>query len=129
MHDPLRPDGFVGCALNANVYYFKKKEDSDEFDCKKIIDIPSKLVQFGDAEPEEVGGMISDIILSLDDRYLYVNLWRHGDVRQYDITDPENPKLTGQIFLGGAICKDLNDVKVIEDREMKVRKITICLKI
>ncbi|XP_023301939.2 methanethiol oxidase [Lucilia cuprina] len=128
MHDPLRPEGLVGCALNANVFYFKKKEDSDEFDCKKVIDIPSKLVKFGDNEPQEVGGMISDIVLSLDDRYLYLNLWRHGDVRQYDITDPENPKLTGQVFLGGPVCKDLDDVKVIEDREMDERPEPVYLK-
>lgn len=120
MHDPKRAEGFVGCCLNANVFYFKKKPDSDEFTCKKVIDVPSKLVKFGDNEPQEIGGMISDIILSLDDRYLYINLWRHGDLRQYDISDPENPKLTGQVFLGGAICNDLTDVEVIEDREMKV---------
>ncbi|XP_037953315.1 methanethiol oxidase-like [Teleopsis dalmanni] len=121
MHDPKRPDGYVGCALFANVYYFKKKPDSDEFECKKVIDIPSKLVDTGDGIATPMGGMISDIIISLDDKYLYVNCWRHGDLRQYDITDPENPKLTGQIFLGGAICSDLTEVKVIEDEELNER--------
>uniref|UniRef100_A0A1A9WTR5 Methanethiol oxidase n=1 Tax=Glossina brevipalpis TaxID=37001 RepID=A0A1A9WTR5_9MUSC len=121
MHNPKRPEGFVGCALNANIYYFKKKSDSDEFDCRKVIDVPSKLVQRGNGKPREMGGLISDILLSLDDRFLYINLWRHGDLRQYDITDPENPKLTGQVFLGGQVCNDLMDVKVIEDRELKER--------
>lgn len=39
--------------------------------------------------------MITDILISLDDKYLYLSNWLHGDVRQYDITDPANPKLTG----------------------------------
>lgn len=39
--------------------------------------------------------MITDILLSLDDKYLYFSNWLHGDVRQYDITDRDNPKLTG----------------------------------
>lgn len=120
MHNPKRAEGFVGCALNANVYYFKKKSNSDEFDCRKVIDVPSKLVQVGNGRPRKMGGLISDILLSLDDRFLYINLWRHGDLRQYDITDPENPKLTGQVFLGGSLCSDLTDVKVVEDLELKV---------
>lgn len=41
-------------------------------------------------------GLISDIIISLDDRFLYFSNWLHGDVRQYDITDRAHPKLTGK---------------------------------
>lgn len=123
LHDPKRPDGFVGCALNAKVFYFKKKPDSDEFDVKKVIDIPEKLVDTGSGTASKMGGMISDIIISLDDRFLYVNCWRHGDVRQYDITNPEEPKLISQVFLGGAICNDLPNVIVHEDRELKVSKL------
>ena len=40
-------------------------------------------------------GLITDIFISLDDRYLYFAL--HGDLRQYDITDTKNPKLVGQV--------------------------------
>jgi len=121
MHNPKRAEGFVGCCLNAKVYYFKQKPNSDEFEHKKVIDIPHKMIDKGDGKASALGGMISDIILSLDDKYLYTNCWLHGDLRQYDITDPENPKLTGQIFLGGAICSDLKDVKVIEDKELQQR--------
>ena len=64
-------------------------------------------------------GIITDIIISLDDRFLYFSNWAHGDIRQYDITDREHPKLTGQIFLGGSIVKD-GEVKVIHDVELKV---------
>ena len=44
-------------------------------------------------------GLITDILLSLDDKYLYLSNWIHGDIRQYDITDRRNPKLTGQVKL------------------------------
>jgi methanethiol oxidase len=63
--------------------------------------------------------MMTDILLSLDDKYLYLSNWLHGDVRQYDITDKKNPKLVGQLFLGGSILSDSN-VKVLEDTELKV---------
>ena len=42
-------------------------------------------------------GLITDILLSLDDKYLYFSNWLHGDIRQYDITDTKNPKLVGQV--------------------------------
>ena len=38
----------------------------------------------------------------MDDRFLYFSDWLHGDLRQYDVSDPGNPKLTGQLWLGGA---------------------------
>ena len=36
----------------------------------------------------------------MDDRFLYLSNWLHGDVRQYDISG-EEPKLVGQFFVGG----------------------------
>ena len=42
-------------------------------------------------------GLITDCLISLDDHYLYLSNWLHGDVRQYDITDTANPKLVGQV--------------------------------
>ena len=42
-------------------------------------------------------GLITDILLSLDDKYLYFSNWIHGDIRQYDITDTKHPKLVGQV--------------------------------
>ncbi|XP_030373561.1 methanethiol oxidase-like isoform X2 [Scaptodrosophila lebanonensis] len=121
MHDPKRAEGFVGCALWAKVFYFRKREESDEYVSSKVIDIPSKLVDFGDGKPEPMGGLISDIVLSLDDKYLFVNCWFHGDVRQYDVSVPSAPKLVGQVFLGGSICSDVQRLKVLEDKELLER--------
>ena len=36
--------------------------------------------------------LISDIDLSLDDRFLYVACWGTGELRQYDVTDPMKPE-------------------------------------
>ena len=35
---------------------------------------------------------MTDINLSVDDRYLYVSCWGTGEFIQYDVTDPFNPK-------------------------------------
>lgn len=96
-------------------YRFYRKEDGT-WATQKVIDITPKKVEGWVAD--EIQGMVTDIILSLDDKYLYLSNWLHGDVRQYDITDPSNPKLTGQVFLGGKLVKD-STVKVLEDPEGK----------
>ena len=48
---------------------------------------------------------MSDLVLSMDDRFLYFSNWLHGDLRQYDVSDPANPKLTGRLWLGGLLGK------------------------
>ncbi len=55
--------------------------------------------------PFPVPGLITDLLVSMDDRYLYFSNWLHGDVRQYDISNPARPKLTGRLWLGGVIKK------------------------
>lgn len=42
-------------------------------------------------------GLITDILITLDDKFLFFSNWLHGDIRQYDITDRFNPKLVGQV--------------------------------
>ena len=53
--------------------------------------------------PGGVPGLITDVVVSMDDRFLYFSNWLHGDLRQYDISDPANPRLTGQVWLGGLL--------------------------
>ncbi|KAK3008283.1 hypothetical protein RJ639_015351 [Escallonia herrerae] len=53
----------------------------------------------------EMPGLITDFLMSLDDRYLYLVNWLHGDIRQYNIEDPKNPVLKGQVWVGGLIQK------------------------
>ena len=45
--------------------------------------------------------LVTDIDLSMDDRFLYVSCWGTGDLQQYDVSDPFNPKLTGKVRIGG----------------------------
>ncbi|KAF2550816.1 hypothetical protein F2Q68_00034796 [Brassica cretica] len=53
----------------------------------------------------EMPGLITDFLISLDDRFLYFSNWLHGDIRQYNIEDPKNPVLTGQLHVGGLVQK------------------------
>ncbi len=100
-HDPDSVHGFVGAALSSTMWHWYKKDDDWKVEQVIAID-PIDGVQ-GWSMP--VPGLITDLVLSLDDRFLYFSNWLHGDLRQYDVSDPAKPKLTGQIWLGGVIGK------------------------
>uniref|UniRef100_A0AAQ5YD12 Methanethiol oxidase n=1 Tax=Amphiprion ocellaris TaxID=80972 RepID=A0AAQ5YD12_AMPOC len=93
LHDPSATEGYVGCALKSTVFRFYKTPKGD-WAAEKVISVPSKKVE-GWMLPE-MPGLITDILISLDDRFLYFSNWLHGDIRQYDITDRRNPRLVGQ---------------------------------
>ncbi|MGI8872929.1 MAG: selenium-binding protein SBP56-related protein, partial [Egibacteraceae bacterium] len=54
---------------------------------------------------EAVPPLVTDIDLSLDDRFLYVSCWGTGEMRQYDVSDPMNPVLAGSVHTGGITRK------------------------
>ena len=62
----------------------------------------------------DMPGLITDFLISLDDRFMYFSNWLHGDIRQYNIEDPKNPVLTGQVWVGGLIRKG-SPVSVVAD--------------
>ena len=49
--------------------------------------------------------LITDIDLSLDDKFLYVSCWGTGKLLQYDVSDPFNPVQTGEVEMGGVVRK------------------------
>jgi selenium-binding protein 1 len=49
----------------------------------------------------------------MDDRFLYFSNWLHGDLRQYDISNPREPKLTGRLQLGGVLGRALDGSRAL----------------
>ncbi|XP_053987538.1 methanethiol oxidase [Hylaeus volcanicus] len=124
LHDPKSSEGLVGCAVTSNVYRFYKTPEGG-WCSEKVIQVPHKQVEGWIGS--QMSGMITDILISLDDKYLYLSNWLHGDVRQYDISDIKNPKLTGQIFLGGLILND-SKVRVVKDEELTAQPSPVYVK-
>lgn len=99
-HDPASAHGFVGAALSSSMWHYHKS--GERWQADKIIQVEPVETK---GWPFPVPGLITDLVLSLDDRFLYFSNWLHGDLRQYDVSDPARPKLTGQLWLGGVIGK------------------------
>ena len=100
LHNPDADEGYVGAALSSTMWHFHR--DNGSYSAEKVIAIEG-VEQEG--WPFPVPGLITDLVVSMDDRFLYFSNWLHGDLRQYDISDPANPRLTGQLQLGGVLGK------------------------
>jgi methanethiol oxidase len=110
-HDPNQTYGFVNVVLSlkdlsSSIWVWHRTNGA--WQAEKVIEIPAEpadadllppaLKPFGAVPP-----LVSDIDLSLDDRYLYVSCWGTGEFRQYDVSDPFHPQLTGSVRLGGIV--------------------------
>src|ERR687890_60839 len=108
-HDPTKAYGFVNCVvslkdLSSSIWTWYR--DGDRWAVKKIITIPAEPASPDDLPPMLKGfgavpPLVTDIDLSMDDRFLYVSCWGTGDLRQYDVSDPFAPKLAGTVRIGG----------------------------
>jgi selenium-binding protein 1 len=98
LHDPDADQGFIGAALSSTMWRFHRENGAYRAD--NVIAVES-VEQEG--WPFPVPGLITDLVVSMDDRFLYFSNWLHGDLRQYDISDPAHPRLTGQLQLGGVL--------------------------
>ncbi|MBZ5687500.1 MAG: selenium-binding family protein [Acidobacteriia bacterium] len=114
-HDPNKAYGFVGVGISLKdlsssiwMWYREDRGKNGKWAVRKLIEIPAEP-----ADPEKlppllkgfkaVPPLVTDINLSLDDRFLYVSCWGTGEFIQYDVSDPANPKKTGSVHLGGIV--------------------------
>ena len=110
-HDPTKAYGFLGVVisvkdLSGSIWLWYREKD--KFQIRKVITIPAEpadpsklpplLAGFGAVPP-----LITDINLSLDDKFLYVSCWGTGELRRYDVSDPFNPKFVGSVHAGGIV--------------------------
>jgi selenium-binding protein 1 len=110
-HDPNKSYGFVGVVvrlrdLSSSVWLWHR--NGGEWALEKVIEIPAEPADPALLPPalvpfEAVPPLVTDIILSVDDRFLYVSCWGTGELRQYDVSDPFHPKQTGSVHLGGIV--------------------------
>ncbi len=99
-HNPDSTHGFVGAALSSALWHWEKQ--GDQWKAEKVAQVePVETAGW----PFPVPGLITDLLVSMDDRWLYLSNWLHGDIRQYDISNPAKPRLAAQAWLGGVIGK------------------------
>ena len=124
-HDPTKTYGFVGVVvslkdLSASIWMWHREEGgkgkNGKWAVRKVIEIPAEPADAADLPPllqgfKAVPPLVTDINLSLDDRFLYVSCWGTGEFIQYDVSDPAAPKKTGSVHLGGIVRRSAHPKK------------------
>jgi selenium-binding protein 1 len=122
-HDPNATYGFAGVVtslkdLSASVWLWHREgmNGASTWKVHKVIEIPAQPADSAKLPPllksfQAVPPFITDINLSLDDRYLYVSCWGTGELLQYDVSDPFKPVQTGMVKLGGMVRRQAHPVR------------------
>src|SRR5256885_12888695 len=112
-HVPAHAPVFLGVVVwekdllaSIGVWHGKKGKGG----MKKVIDIPAEAADPATLPPllqgfKAVPPLITDINLSLDDRFLYVSCFGTGEFLQYDVSDPFHPRKAGSLHLAGIVRK------------------------
>jgi methanethiol oxidase len=112
-HDPAEAWGFAGAVINVedlsgSVWLWHR--DGGRWAARKVITIPAEPADPAALPPAlqpfaAVPPLITDIDLSVDDRWLYVSCFGTGNLKQYDVADPFHPRETGSVTLGGIVAR------------------------
>jgi selenium-binding protein 1 len=123
--NPAKAYGFVGVVISLEdlsssiwMWYLDQAGNGGAGDWKivKVIDIPAEPADPADLPPmlqgfKAAAPLVTDINLSLDDRFLYVSCWGTGELRQYDVSDPFHPRFTGSVRIGGMVGRDAHPAR------------------
>lgn len=101
-HDPVKPWGFVGAALSSNIVFFQIDAENNRH-VNHSFAIEQPWAEVTNWALPTLPPLITDILLSLDDKYLFFSNWLRGDVNVYDVSDPANPVFKDRLFIGGSI--------------------------
>jgi selenium-binding protein 1 len=126
-HDPTKAYGFVGVVTSlkdhsSSIWLWHRPKGASnggsngKFEVKKVIEIPAEPAEPNQLPPllqgfKAVPPLLTDINLSVDDRFLYASCWGTGEMRQYDVSDPFNPKLIGSVHVGGIVRRASHPAK------------------
>jgi len=105
LHNPDCNHGYACSPFGNSVFHIHKKTVSDEYIADKIIQYPNAHVE-GWIKPE-MPAMPLDMVISMDDRFLFVSCYLHGFIDQYNICDPFRISHCYRFFIGGAIQRSL----------------------
>ncbi len=83
-NDPGSTIGYTNAAGSSEIWMWHDEDLDRTYDFSVAITLPE-------------GSVPTDILLSSDDKYLYVANWMGNNVMQYDITDPFHPVFIDQV--------------------------------
>ncbi|KAE9550010.1 hypothetical protein FO519_006778 [Halicephalobus sp. NKZ332] len=105
LHNTECNHGYTCSPFGNCVFHIHKKSVNDEYVADKVIQYPHAKVEGW--IKSEMPAMPLDMVISMDDRFLFISCYLHGFIDQYNISDPFRITPCSRLFIGGGIHRSL----------------------
>ncbi|OTF79166.1 hypothetical protein BLA29_010194, partial [Euroglyphus maynei] len=95
--------------------YNESERETNPLQIDEVIRLKAKKVD-GFIGGQFLPALITDIIISMDDQYLFLSAWLFGEIHQYTGLQDDHLRMVGRIRVGGMlIVSPTSTIKVIDD--------------
>nr|Q21950.2 RecName: Full=Putative selenium-binding protein [Caenorhabditis elegans] len=118
LHNADCNHAFAISAIGSSIFHLHMNTLTKEWAADRVAHVP--LLKVENWQSDEMPALLTDMIISMDDRWLYVCGFLHGVLWRFDIQDPFRVSLHGKINLGG-IFDSFPEVRIKTSNAMEDR--------
>ncbi|TMS39660.1 hypothetical protein L596_006148 [Steinernema carpocapsae] len=96
LHNPECNHLFASSAIGSSIFHIHFNTSTETYKADLIHTYPRVT-----CEDEMLPAWVADMVISMDDNYLFASTWLEGCITQFDISDPFRVNVVGKIKLGG----------------------------
>ncbi|KAK6750660.1 hypothetical protein RB195_002559 [Necator americanus] len=86
LHNPECNHAFACSAVGSSVFHLYMNSLTEKWSADKVFQV--KTIQVENWLSPEMPALLTDLVISMEDRFAYVAGWLHGCIWQLDISDP-----------------------------------------
>ncbi|CAJ0603342.1 unnamed protein product [Cylicocyclus nassatus] len=99
LHNPECNHAFACSAVGSSVFHLHMNSVNDKWSADKVFHVDP--IQVENWLSPEMPALLTDLVISMNDKFAYVAGWLHGCIWQLDIADPFRVSPLNKIVLGG----------------------------
>ncbi|WKY08700.1 hypothetical protein Q1695_007879 [Nippostrongylus brasiliensis] len=101
LHNPDCNHAFACSAVGSSVFHLHMNTLTGKWTADKIFQVDT--IQVENWLTSEMPALFTDLVISMNDRFVYVAGWLHGCIWQLDISDPFRTSVRNKVILGGLL--------------------------
>nr|CDJ98113.1 selenium-binding protein, putative [Haemonchus contortus] len=101
LHNPECNHAFACSAIGSTVFHLHMNSTNGKWSADKVFHV--ETLQVEDWIASEMPALLTDLVISMNDRFAYVAGWLHGCIWQLDISDPFRTTVLNMVTLGGLL--------------------------
>ncbi|EYC28677.1 hypothetical protein Y032_0007g3352 [Ancylostoma ceylanicum] len=101
LHNPECNHAFACSAVGSSVFHLHMNSVNGKWSADKVFQV--QPIQVENWLSSEMPALLTDLVISMNDKFAYVAGWLHGCVWQLDISDPFRTSAMNKVVLGGLL--------------------------